>query len=101
MPEVAKLFPEENRERQFKMLQLAQRAFLDSSEDDSFIKRMPNVKGHKGVRFEQYEAFNRAMQNTIAMADPRWDDTDISKVWQETSYAILLKLKKVLEEKGD
>jgi hypothetical protein len=61
---------------------------------------MPNVKGHKGVRFEQYEAFNRAMQNTIAMEDPRWNDTNISSVWQETSNVILLKLKKVLEEKG-
>ncbi len=88
-------------ERQYKMLQSAQRAFLESGEDASFTKRLPNIKGHKGVSFEQFKSFVEIFIQTIAISDPRWESIDVRNAWHQTAEMMLPVLKKTLEKAGE
>ncbi len=97
IPGVEQRFPKENWERQVKMLQAAQRAFLESGEDPSFMFRLPNIRGHAGVTFDQYKLFIETFLQTIAACDPRWELPEVSGAWQQTVDMMLPQLKKLIE----
>jgi serine/threonine protein kinase len=98
MPELKEShFKHVNLDRQYKMLQSAQRAFLESGEDARFTKRLPNIKGHQGVTFDQFKIFIDTFINTIAASDPRWESTEVSNAWQQTARISLPILQKALE----
>ncbi|MEI6411972.1 MAG: protein kinase [Bacteroidota bacterium] len=86
-----------NLERQQKMLQLSQRAFLESGADSDFIRHLPNIEKHKGVTFDQYKIFIETLIETAKESDPDWNLPEVSEAWIKTSEQSLQQLKELLE----
>jgi serine/threonine protein kinase len=83
-------------DRQKKMLQLSQRAFLESGGDYDFINHLPNIPGHKGVTLDQYRMFIQTLLDIAKDSDPDWNLPEVSEAWIKTAEQSLNQLEKVL-----
>lgn len=94
-PEVRHRFSD-NMENQHKMLQTTQRAFLESGSYEAFLERLPKMRGHENVRFEQYAQFINIFMKLLEKTDPKWEI--VKDDWIAHREDLLPQLKKILEQ---
>lgn len=66
---------------------------IETNVDDSYIEKIKKIKGHKGLKIEDYQVFFDVFISLIKESDYLWSDT-IQEAWNQTISEAIMDLSK-------